>query len=53
MVFMMKGFPHTGIVDETDGKPIVLNATELTGDAFVELEDDTGEYSSHRAKFIY
>ena len=41
--FYDEGFPHTGIVDETDSKPILLNATELTGDAFVELEDDTGD----------
>ena len=39
--FYDEGFPHTGIADETNGNPIVLNATELTGDAFVELEDDT------------
>jgi hypothetical protein len=39
--FYDEGFPHTGIADETDGKPILLNATELTGDAFIELEDDT------------
>ena len=41
--FYDEGFPHTGIVDETDGEPIVLNADELTGDAFIALEDDTGD----------
>ena len=41
--FYDEGFPHTGIVDETDGEPIVLNADELTGDAFISLEDDTGD----------
>ena len=39
--FYDEGFPHTGIADETNGNPIILNATELTGDAFIELEDDT------------
>ena len=41
--FYDEGFPHTGIVDETDGESIVLNADELTGDAFISLEDDTGD----------
>jgi len=34
--------PETGIIDEEDGENIVLNASDLTGDAFIALEDDTG-----------
>jgi len=35
-------FPETGLIDEEDGANIVLNASGLTGDAFIALEDDTG-----------
>jgi len=39
--FYDEGFPHDGFADETDNEPFVLNATELTGDAFLALEGDT------------
>ena len=40
--FYDEGFPETGLIDEEDAANIVLNASDLTGDAFIALEDDTG-----------
>ena len=40
--FYNEGLPLSDIHEETDGGNIILNASGLDGDAFIELEDDTG-----------
>ena len=45
-------FPETGLIDEEDGENIVLNASDLTGDAFIALEDDGGILRTEPNTFI-